>query len=30
MTYSERITEDIESGIAITNCMEQIIISNDG
>lgn len=30
MTYSERIAEDINSGITITNCMEQIIISEDG
>lgn len=30
MTYSERIAEDINSGITITNCMKQIIISEDG
>ena len=30
MTYSERIAEDINSGITITNCMEQIIISENG
>ena len=30
MTYSERIAEDINSGITITNCIEQIIISDDG
>ena len=30
MTYSERIAEDINSGITITDCMKQIIISEDG
>lgn len=30
MTYSERIAEDINSGINITNCMKQIIISEGG
>ena len=30
MTYSERIAGDIEAGITITNCMEQIVISEDG
>ena len=30
MTYSERIAEDISSGVTITNCIEQIIISEDG
>lgn len=30
MTYSERIEEDINSGIYITTCLEQIIISEDG
>lgn len=30
MTYSERIAEDINSGITITNCMKQIIIRKDG
>lgn len=29
-TYSERIAEDINSGVTITNCIEQIIISEDG
>ena len=30
ITYSERIEKDINSGIMITNCLEQIIISEDG
>lgn len=30
MIYSEKIAEDINSGITITNCIEQIIISEDG
>ena len=30
MTYSERIAEDINSGITITNRMKQIIIRKDG
>ena len=30
MIYSEKIVEDINSGVTITNCIEQIIISEDG
>ena len=30
MTYSERIAEDINSGVTIIKCIEQIIISEDG
>ena len=30
MTYSERIAEDINLGITITDCIEQIIVSEDG
>lgn len=30
ITYSDRIVQDIRSGIQITNCMEEIIINGDG
>lgn len=30
IAYSNRITQDIRSGIQITNCMEEIIINGDG
>lgn len=30
ITYSNRVVQDIRSGIQITNCMEEIIINGDG
>lgn len=30
ITYSDRIVQDIRSGIQITNCMEEILINGDG